>query len=329
MRDEPPPPEIAGALRAALRSLLRPVAVVTAEEGGVRHAMAATAFCEVSMAPPSMLVCINRANATFTAVANGGDIGLNLLSEDQESVSRTCGGAAAQDAKFDEGRWLFQAGKPPLLADSCAAMVLRPGHIVDQGTHAVVIGEVVEIVHRPRLTPLAFHDGGYVFPFAAMALNLVARSRELGEAVGMKDGFLMMDLMRAFYWFDEGLQSALKARGWQSMSRSQSITLANIALGIRRPADIARNLGISRQAVSNMLQDMVREGLITIEPDPSDRRASVVNFSESSSRLRADALEILGQLEATVAKRIGAGPMKSLRESLGKDWGAASFTDRG
>lgn len=175
---------------------------------------------------------------------------------------------------------------------------------------------------------LAFHDGAYAFPLARMALNLVARSRELSEATGMKDGFLMMDLMRAFYWFDEGLQSALKARGWQGMSRSQSITLANIALGIRRPADIARNLGISRQAVSNMLQDMVQQGLITIEPDPADRRASVVNFSESSSGLRADALEILSQLEAAVSKRIGAGSLKTLRESLGKDWGQVPGFDR-
>jgi len=144
----------------------------------------------------------------------------------------------------------------------------------------------------------------------------------------MKDGFLMMDLMRAFYWFDEGLQAALKARGWKSMSRSQSITLANIALGIRRPAKLARNLGISRQAVSNMLQDMAEQGLITIEADPSDRRASIINFSETSSRLRADALEILGKLEATVSDRVGQESLKMLRESLGKDWGEAPSFDR-
>ena len=138
----------------------------------------------------------------------------------------------------------------------------------------------------------------------------------------------MMDLMRAFYWFDEGLQAALKARGWKSMSRSQSITLANIALGIRRPAKLARNLGISRQAVSNMLQDMAEQGLITIEADPSDRRASIINFSETSSRLRADALEILGKLEATVSDRVGQESLKMLRESLGKDWGEAPSFDR-
>lgn len=138
----------------------------------------------------------------------------------------------------------------------------------------------------------------------------------------MKNGFLMMDLMRAFYWFDEGLQSALAARGWQHVSRSQSITLANIALGIHRPADLARNLGVSRQAVSNMLQDMGEQGLIAVTPDPTDKRAQLVNFSESSAQLRADALDILGRLEATIGERISAESLTALRGALSKDWGS-------
>ncbi len=138
----------------------------------------------------------------------------------------------------------------------------------------------------------------------------------------MIDGFLMMDLMRAFYWFDEGLQRALHARGWQSVPRTQSFTLANIALGVRRPADIARNLGVSRQAVSNMLQEMANQGLVTITPDPKDRRASVVGFSEKSRQLREDALDILGRMEDVVSDRIGSGPLAAVREALARDWGA-------
>ena len=314
--------DIATGLRTALRGLVRPVAVVTAERDGVRHAMAATAFCEVSMDPPSMLICINRANATYAAVEKGALIGLNLLAEDQEEVSRRCGGGAVQDAKFAVGEWLIEDGRPPRLVDSCAAMLLRTVQCVDQGSHAVVIGEVVDILCGAAPGPLAFHDGGYFFPLADAALKLVAQSRKTGEAEAMTDGYMMMDLMRAFYWFDEGLQSALKARGWQSISRSQSITLANIALGIRRPADIARNLGVSRQAVSKMLQEMGEQGLIAVETDPHDRRATLVGFSEKSAQLRSDALEILAHMETTLGDRIGARSLKALRAALAKDWGA-------
>lgn len=323
MTDEVSGAEIVGGLKGALRSLVRPVAVVTAEHEGVCYAMAATAFCEVCVEPPSMLVCINRNNATFAAVREGADIGLNLLADNQEEVSRRCGGGAAQDAKFEVGDWLIEKGKPPRLTDGCAAMVLRPVQIIEQGTHAVVIGEVIDVQYRINLGPLAFHDGAYLFPLAEAALQLVAQARKLGETGEMTDGYMMMDLMRAFYWFDEGLQSSLKERGWQSISRSQSILFANIALGIRRPADLARNLGVTRQAVSKMLQEMAEQDLVTIEPDPADKRAQLVNFSNKSARLRADALDILGQLEGRLGATIGAKAIKSMRGALEKDWGEA------
>lgn len=163
--------EIAAGLRDALRSLVRPVAVVTAEYDGQRFAMAATAFCEVSMEPPSMLVCVNRNNATFSVIADGADICLNLLADSHEELSRRCGGGAAQNAKFEVGDWLLEEGKPPRLADSCAAMVLRPVQILDHGTHAVVIGQVTNVSSSSNRAPLSFHNGGYFFPLAKPAFN--------------------------------------------------------------------------------------------------------------------------------------------------------------
>lgn len=308
-------------LRGALRSLVRPVAVVTAAHGGRSYAMAATAFCEVSMTPPSMLVCINRTNATHAAVADGADLCLNLLAEDQREISRRCGGGVVPEERFDVGDWTFEPGRPPRLADACASIMLRPVSVVDHATHTVVIGEVVDVARRGELRPLGFHDGAYLFPLAGAALNLVAHSVRLGKADGMTDGFLMLDVMRAFYWFDEGLQSALRARGWEAVSRSQSMAFANIALGVHRPIDLARNLGITRQGVSKMLQEMVERDWVRIEPDPADKRASIVVFSEKSAQLRSDALEILGRIDAALGKRIGPKAFDALRATLARDWG--------
>ena len=317
----PTPQTSADDLRSALRALVRPVAVVTAAHAARHYAMAATAFCEVSMDPPSMLLCINRANATHAVVAEGGELCLNLLAEDHCEISRRCGGGVGPEERFDLGDWIFDPGRPPRLADACASILLRPVRVVDHATHAVVIGEVTGVTCRGDRSPLGFHDGGYLFPLAGAALNLVAQSARLGEAGGMTDGFLMLDVMRAFYWFDEGLQSALRARGWDEVSRSQSMAFANIALGVRRPIDLARNLGITRQGVSKMLQEMVDREWIVIEPDPTDKRASIVAFSEKSQQLRADALEILDRIDKELGKRIGRKSLESLRATLARDWG--------
>lgn len=308
-------------LRAALRILARPVAVVTANQDGARFAMAATAFCEVSMDPPTMLLCINRSNATRGAVAQGADICLNLLAEDQGEISRRCGGGVPADQRFLLGDWQHEEGRPPRLADACAAIFMTPVRIVDHATHSIVIGEVSSTHVRRDLLPLAFHDGSYIFPLAGAAINLVAQSAHVGNADGMRNGFLMLDVMRAFYWFDEGLQSALRARGWEEVSRSQSMAFANIALGVRRPIDLARNLGITRQGVSKMLQEMVEREWVTIEPDPTDKRASIVVFSEKSQQLRSDALEILEKIDKDLAKRLGAKAFETLRTTLARDWG--------
>lgn len=136
----------------------------------------------------------------------------------------------------------------------------------------------------------------------------------------MTSGTLMMDLMRAFTWFDERLQASLRARGWPGVSRSQSITLVNIALGIDRPADLARNLGISRQAMSVMLKGMADAGMLAMVADPADRRASIVMFHARSLALRTDALQILAELEQILLASFGEPALDSVRSVLGADW---------
>ena len=65
--------------------------------------------------------------------------------------------------------------------------------------------------------------------------------------------FLMMNLLSALYWFDEALQAALKEAGIPNVSRAQSMLIANISAGEHRATRIARNLGVTRQAISLML----------------------------------------------------------------------------
>ena len=112
----------------------------------------------------------------------------------------------------------------------------------------------------------------------------------------MKD-ILMMDLLRAYYWFDESLQAGLRKNGWHDITRAQSLILSNMAFGVRRASHLARNLGVSRQAVSQMLQEMERKDLVVISADPDDGRAQIVGFSPRSRGIRADALRILKEIE--------------------------------
>lgn len=90
---------------------------------------------------------------------------------------------------------------------------------------------------------------------------------------------LMMNLLRAFYWFDEALQDQFAALGWPRNSRAQSMAMINVEFGVRRSSDIARNLGVTRQAMSQVIKDLNARGMIQILPDPSDRRAQIIQLN--------------------------------------------------
>lgn len=137
----------------------------------------------------------------------------------------------------------------------------------------------------------------------------------------MDHPLLMMNLMGALYWFDEALQSHIKAEGWPEISRAQSLLLSNIAAGEHRAARLARNLGVSRQAISQMLADMESRGLIMVSPDPDDRRARIVNFHPDADGLRETARRALAELEEELGRRIGGKSLASLRDILRADWG--------
>lgn len=136
------------------------------------------------------------------------------------------------------------------------------------------------------------------------------------------DDFLIGSLALALYWMDESLQRSLKSAGWPSLSRTRSMIMLNIAGGINRPAHIAKNIGVSRQAVHQMLQEMQTEGLVYLEQDPSDKRAKLVYYSEDSKDMRAAAEQMMRNIESELGKRIGHRSLSQLKKAMGSSWGA-------
>jgi flavin reductase (DIM6/NTAB) family NADH-FMN oxidoreductase RutF len=150
-------------LKRALRRIVRSVVVVTARRGDRAYAMAATAVSEVSLDPPSMLVCVNRKTSLFAALDTGAPLALNVLSSDHEAVSRACGGGARGDARFAVGAWHDAGtGAPPILRDACAVILLDQARTLDHGTHRIIVGNVTDVLFPGAATPLAYFDGAYL-----------------------------------------------------------------------------------------------------------------------------------------------------------------------
>ncbi|MEZ5559397.1 MAG: MarR family transcriptional regulator [Pseudomonadales bacterium] len=132
---------------------------------------------------------------------------------------------------------------------------------------------------------------------------------------------LIRGLLRAYYWMDESLQNGLQQAGYQPRTRTQTMILINISNGITRAAELARVLGVSRQAIQQQITDLEKDELVTQIPDPEDRRANRIVFSEKGSRLISAAMASLRQAEQALAIRIGYDAVRSLRNALTADWG--------
>lgn len=127
--------------------------------------------------------------------------------------------------------------------------------------------------------------------------------------------------MRAFYWADEGLQNSLKQKGWPTITRAQSLVFVNIGEGVTRPSDIASRVGVTRQAIHQTINELVEMGFLKLEPDPRDRRAKVVVFTETGAKIGGDAVDALQQIEQSLSSRIGGERVLALREALTQEWG--------
>ncbi|MGN6691257.1 MAG: MarR family winged helix-turn-helix transcriptional regulator [Sphingopyxis sp.] len=137
----------------------------------------------------------------------------------------------------------------------------------------------------------------------------------------MNSPFLMMNLLSAVYWFDEALQAALREAGIPNVSRAQSMLIANISAGEHRATRIARNLGVTRQAISLMLGELEARGIVEIVPDPDDRRARIVQFAGPTNATRRAAAKALHYLEVKLVERIGLPAYHGLRDAMRMDWG--------
>lgn len=154
--------ELANDLRLALRRFARAVVVISAREGDNRYAMVATAVSELSLDPPSMVICVNRAASIHSPLDRGAAFCINVLHSAQEEVAKTCGGATKGEARFAVGEWREDSqGGVPWLADAQASILCDNVDKLSFGTHQLFVGRVTRAAFAPQTAPLLYADGRY------------------------------------------------------------------------------------------------------------------------------------------------------------------------
>lgn len=132
---------------------------------------------------------------------------------------------------------------------------------------------------------------------------------------------LIVTLLQGFYWLDEGLQSYVRARGWPVITRPQSMIMASIEMGVRQPAAIARQLGISRQAIHATLKSMMDLGIVELVPHRDGKRGKVIVLTQDGERMREDARAAMKLMTDVLKDRLGAANLGRAADIMARDWG--------
>jgi flavin reductase (DIM6/NTAB) family NADH-FMN oxidoreductase RutF len=149
--------------RRAMGCFATGVTVITVDYEGMVQGMTANAFTSVSLDPLLVLVCVDHAARTHSHLQTRKRFGINVLSEQQRSISEHYArpdrdpalAEAGAGAKFDR-----TAHGTPVLRGALAYLECRLQTAQDAGDHTIFIAEVEDVLVRAG-KPLLYFQSGY------------------------------------------------------------------------------------------------------------------------------------------------------------------------
>jgi flavin reductase (DIM6/NTAB) family NADH-FMN oxidoreductase RutF len=145
--------------RAALGRFASGVTVVTTRDAtGKLHGITVSAFCSVSLAPPLILICIDKHTGSHHAFEQNEFFTVNILREDQQYYSDQF--ASHLPDKFDGIEFYENNNGIPVLKDVLANLECRRVNAHDNGDHTIFVGAI----EKTTITdgkPLVYFHGNY------------------------------------------------------------------------------------------------------------------------------------------------------------------------
>ena len=146
--------------RSVLGRFASGITVITAIDADGRDVgMTVSAFSSVSLHPPLVQACVDRAASMFDALQRAERFGVNVLAAEQEALSRRFA-AVDSSHRFEGIGYVRGESGVVLLDDALAHMECQIVSRFDAGDHMLFVGEVERATARDA-RPLLYYRGGY------------------------------------------------------------------------------------------------------------------------------------------------------------------------
>jgi DNA-binding MarR family transcriptional regulator len=123
-------------------------------------------------------------------------------------------------------------------------------------------------------------------------------------------------LWRAADWWKREFVAGMVAAGHPWHAEARAAVLPHVAPAGTRQADIVARMGLSKQAVQQLIAELEADGILRRDPDPADGRGKVVRYTEAGLAAQRDAARVKRAIERRMRDRMGAADFDRLFDLL-------------
>ena len=121
---------------------------------------------------------------------------------------------------------------------------------------------------------------------------------------------------RAYRAMAADMVDAAHRAGHLNIKQTHNAIFATLGYEGMRAVDMAARMGITRQSMGEIIREMVDLGILEMRPDPTDRRAKLVVYSEEGRRIAADGFAHIQDLDRRFIEEFGEEDYQTARQVL-------------
>ena len=115
---------------------------------------------------------------------------------------------------------------------------------------------------------------------------------------------------------EAAVRADLAQNGFGDVTPAHSALLRDIGDDGARPSDLAAHAGVTRQAITKLVDELERLDLVRRDPDPEDGRGVIVRYTDRGRAGVAIARKRMLALERAYAAQVGADRWAEVRSTL-------------
>ena len=123
-------------------------------------------------------------------------------------------------------------------------------------------------------------------------------------------------LWRASLMWQQRFVREMIEAGYPWFGEARAALIPHVDRAGTRQADLPARVGSSKQAVQQLLDALVEDGILERRDDPDDARARTICFTRKGLRLLADANEVKKRIELDYQRMLGKAEFSRLSAAL-------------